>query len=568
MFEDRAQDLQQRLESAVTVEAQVDALNELAWFIREVDKDLAEKLAQQAYELANVGAGGTSPYQRGMIPALRTLGNLHMLAGKDAQSLLESEQALRLLDAFPDTLLEIEVRRNFAWSLIRRGELEQAMQQALLGLGLARDLDDAVHQAMMFDAIGVIYMEAGEYDQAVTNKSHSLALYHEAGDVSGEATMLNNLAYSMLLSGDYEGALANVTTCLAMADEMRFSGIYTTALGTAGEIYLVLGDYASAVNMFRECLEQSETAEMFADTVYALVLLGRAYYQLGDDAHAREYLETALRRATEIGLVSEEYKSHELLSLVHERQGDPRAALEHYKQFHAIKESVLYKPSRNIASLHVLDSLAAAKQDLERYHRETLALQTEIEQRKLSQEALHALATQDPLTGVLNRRHFKTLAEEQLHAASPSHPLALLLLDIDRFKTINDTFGHTIGDQVLQQLARTVRENLRQRDLLARLGGDEFVILLLEAPRQEAARLAERLRETVQSQPLEIERATIHVTISLGVAEASENTHSSLANLMNAADRALYQAKWRGRNQTVVWAESMRASESGEGDLN
>jgi diguanylate cyclase (GGDEF)-like protein len=563
-MQDQVRALQEQVAAAVTVQERVDALNELAWFIREVNKDRAEEMAGQAYALAISGEFIALPYERGMIQALRTLGNLHMLAGKDAQNLQESEQALALLQTSPDPVLEIEVRRNYAWSLTRRGELEQAMLQALHGLGLARDLDDAVHKAMMFDAIGVIYGEAGEYEQTLANFLHALQLYREAQDVAGEATMLNNVAYAMLMVGQYPSALEHANACLAVARQNGFEGIYTTALGTAGEIYLITGNYPDAVRMFHECFEQSERSDLQADSVYALVLLGRAYHSEGDDAHAREYIEQALERAAKIGLVTEEYKSHELLSKIHERAGDFRTALEHYKRFHSIKESIVLKPSRNIASLHVLDTLAAAKQDVERYHRETLALQQEIEQRKRTQETLHTLATQDPLTGVLNRRHFKTLAEEQLHAASPSLQLALILLDLDRFKTINDTYGHNTGDQVLQQLARILRDNLRPHDLLARLGGDEFVILLLEAPGHEATRLAERLRETVQRHPLEIDRAMIPVTISLGVVAASANSHSSLIGLMNAADQALYQAKGGGRNQTVTWNESLGSSERHE----
>ena len=144
---------------------------------------------------------------------------------------------------------------------------------------------------------------------------------------------------------------------------------------------------------------------------------GRVFHRQEDEDRARDDLEQrAETRYRQPRLPRKKYKFHALLAEIHERQGNYPAALDHYKQFHSKKERILFNPVRNIASLRVLDSLASAKDDLERYHRETSALKLEIEQRKRSQETLHALATQDPLTGVLNRRQFQVLAEEKCRA--------------------------------------------------------------------------------------------------------------------------------------------------------
>ena len=168
--------LRARLTEADTVTAQVDALNALAWAVREIDRAESESLASRAYALASQATSDV-PHVRGMVEALRTLGDQHMLAGKNMQSLLESERAIALLETSPDPVLEIEVRRNFVWALSRSGELEQAMQHALKGLGMARDLNDDVHLAMMFDALGLIYTEAEEHAEAVANDLEALRLY-------------------------------------------------------------------------------------------------------------------------------------------------------------------------------------------------------------------------------------------------------------------------------------------------------------------------------------------------------------------------------------------------------
>jgi len=550
MMQDEPESFQEPLAAITDLQAQINALNAMAWSIRDRDKAQSEELASRAYALSSQA---DTTYVRGMIEALRTVGNLHMLAGNDTRSLLESERAFALLQSSPDPVLEVHIRRNFVWSYAHQGELERAMQHALTGMSIARDLGIDVLEAMMFDAFGVIYTEAEEHEQAVANDMEALRLYRQARDIAGEATMLNNTAYSMLLAGTCVPALENVTRSLKLSRDNGFQGIYATALGTAGEIYLLMEEYGSAVELFSEYLELAENLNLEVDCVAALGLLGRVYYSQGDNQQARSYFELALKRATLADFASEEYKYHALLADLLEQEGNYQAALEHYKHFHTLKERIFSSSVRNIASLQVLGSLATANADIERYHRETEALQQEIEQRKRAQETLHALATQDPLTGVLNRRQFKILAEEQLANGHPMHAMALVLFDLDHFKTVNDTFGHNIGDQVLQKVAQTVLERLRPGDLLARLGGDEFIILLLNAPPSEAAQFGDKVRSVIQAQPVVTPRAPIAVTVSVGIACAVPGDSLSLYNLVQEADQALYHAKRGGRNQTILW---------------
>jgi two-component system cell cycle response regulator len=171
-------------------------------------------------------------------------------------------------------------------------------------------------------------------------------------------------------------------------------------------------------------------------------------------------------------------------------------------------------------------------------------------------EALRRLATRDQLTGLLNRREFdRILAEEEGRARRFGHPLSLVMMDIDRFKAVNDTHGHQVGDQVLVEVARRVAEGLRDVDRAARFGGEEFALVVMQANRAAALEAAERVRGAVESSPFVIgPDLSLRVTLSAGVAELPADSPTG-AGLVAAADKALYAAKARGRNRVVAFTE-------------
>jgi len=165
----------------------------------------------------------------------------------------------------------------------------------------------------------------------------------------------------------------------------------------------------------------------------------------------------------------------------------------------------------------------------------------------------YELATTDSLTGVYNRRTFKELAEPQLSRGRRARlPVSLLMLDLDHFKRINDTFGHLGGDDVLKSFAQLVRSCLRKEDLLARYGGEEFVVLLPGASQTAAYSLAQRIREEVSARPLTANGQLVRVTVSVGLACEGGDTLPSLEAMLERADEALYKAKHEGRNQVIV----------------
>lgn len=167
-------------------------------------------------------------------------------------------------------------------------------------------------------------------------------------------------------------------------------------------------------------------------------------------------------------------------------------------------------------------------------------------------ELLNELATTDALTEIANRRYFFNQAEVELARAQRyAHPLTAIMLDIDHFKRVNDTYGHGIGDEVLQGVARRCQQMMRKNDLLGRYGGEEFSILLPETKLPEGAIMAERLRQVISQQPFETQHGPLLITVSIGVAQFLPGIPSARA-LLDLADKALYQAKQTGRNRVVT----------------
>jgi len=179
----------------------------------------------------------------------------------------------------------------------------------------------------------------------------------------------------------------------------------------------------------------------------------------------------------------------------------------------------------------------------------------DITERTELQGKLEQQARQDFLTGLFNRRYFMDQGQTELARVQRyGNTLALLMLDIDHFKIINDTHGHKVGDVVLQRLSDVLRDALRTVDIIGRIGGEEFAILLPETDLQQATEVAERLREKIAAADVVLEAGLpLHFTVSIGVT-ALNNKDTNLDILLNQADKALYQAKADGRNRVCVEA--------------
>ncbi|MBP7460698.1 MAG: GGDEF domain-containing protein [Candidatus Delongbacteria bacterium] len=206
---------------------------------------------------------------------------------------------------------------------------------------------------------------------------------------------------------------------------------------------------------------------------------------------------------------------------------------------------------KKIGSINILGSPIEKLTPEEIYHISLIAEIAAVRiEAMLEAEEMARLANEDGLTRLFNRRYFEEIAEHDLERARRYHEsAALIMLDIDHFKKINDTYGHPAGDHILKQLAMLLNRTMRKADWIARYGGEEFIIYLPGPSPEQAISAANRLRSIIEKQEILYQGHTIHISASIGLSLLQPN--DSLENLIQRADDNLYQAKKNGRNRVV-----------------
>ena len=236
---------------------------------------------------------------------------------------------------------------------------------------------------------------------------------------------------------------------------------------------------------------------------------------------------------------------------------------EQTKGIPVIMLTVKTELSDKISGLHIGadDYLPKPYNELELYARiyaslRTKALQDELKSKNTQLEELLAeveyMAITDVLTGLFNRRRLHlVLAREFGRSKRYESPFALMLMDLDHFKNINDTYGHLAGDMVLQDVAKIIQKNIREIDTAARYGGEEFIVLLPNTKKEDAVHLAERMRLSIENHAFPDMQNTA-ITVSIGIAGVPDKDITTEDKMVQCADIALYKSKQNGRNRTVV----------------
>lgn len=181
-------------------------------------------------------------------------------------------------------------------------------------------------------------------------------------------------------------------------------------------------------------------------------------------------------------------------------------------------------------------------------------LERRVEELHLHTKRLEALSITDYLTGLYNHRYAHERLESELNRARrQDEPLAVIMIDLDRFKGVNDAYGHLAGDQVLREVGRILKETCRNYDVAARYGGEEFLVILPGTKLDDAVMISMRIRELIEACDFQAGGKTLRVTASFGVTEYTHDQTKAKDELVGHADRALYRAKAAGRNRVVSW---------------
>ncbi len=549
MTSDRLKELEDQVAASASGLDGIDALNALAWELLEQDRDRARSLAERALECSQIQEAVGHIYLRGTAQALITLGELAINSGAYGLALTRLLEAYALLQGqlFPDLLALAS--HSIGWAHQRLGNSDEAFDFLNRALKLYQESGNAEKEASVLTSLGTAYSSKGVHEQAMESFQHALLLQENQAVSRSKGVTLNNLASAQGMLGATAEAIASAQAGLVIFRALGLESLEAKGLDTLGKAYFAAGDYAHAEETFEECLAKSRKINSEYLDMEVMLTLGKIYLEQNQVDRAREHFHKALQIADSRQSHGYRYKYHEMLAGIYEAQGNLQEALLHLKEFHdALELSLAEATSYRVENLKILHQVEKTGKEAEVLWLSNRALEREIDERLRERAELEKLATTDPLTGLYNRRHLFTLGEYELERShKEGHPLSVLLLDIDHFKLVNDNFSHATGDQVLIEISRLLATNGRKGDVCCRYGGEEFVILLPYTQIASAQEVSERLRQVISNTPIRVGDDEIHITASLGVAQAGPGD-ADLAAVIARADQAMYRSKLVGRN--------------------
>ncbi len=478
-------------------------------------------------------------------------------------------QAREAAEGAQDPLVQAEAL--VAWARIEwaGGQLDDALQH--LAEAASKELPSQHRlQTHLNNLLGLVHADLGQQDVSEAFHRSALLSAGASGQPDLQMITLTNLAGRLLARGealtpaatgqDMSGARANpvwqeLDQLVAQAEALAQAHAQELALP-----HILVSQAASLLQ--RERLDQAQEVlqrlqqlvERFPDRSslpHAALVLYQLHRRSGHAAPARAALQMGILEADQLKARARQAALHLAACELDESEGNYRAALDHHKRFHALREECAVESAqrKSIAlNLRLQTQRVLREAAAERERARALAASNAALRRQA--DALDRAAHLDVLTGLPNRRVLdEQLPDMHRRARQLNQPLCLVLLDVDHFKLVNDRFSHAVGDQVLRTLGSLLGQHFRTGDLCGRYGGEEFVIALPGVDAQQGHSICERLRLRVQNHDWSRIDPRLKVTISLGMSEAQ--LLADAAQALQQADQRLYRAKDRGRNTTV-----------------
>ena len=560
-----------------TKASHIETLIAAAWDLRSKDPQRALATATEAVQLAR-GCAGTATYAaaRCMQGVCASILSRYEEAHEALTESLEISRQCGDLDTESRCLHYLGIiHYNLA-------EYADAGEKVRASLQIREDREDWEGLGAGFNVLGNIQYNLCDYAQALDWYVRGLQARERASDQFGVMGSLCNIGNVYAERGEHLEALRYHQRALDQATRLENPSYEMISLSAIGSDYADLGRYDEGIAVCRRAITLGETLESWNQVGAALTSLGFAYnktrrrtealdaytqalalartvqdgkveahalYAMGDilaDAgeltEARAKLAEASALAVKIGAKRTAFLAFQMLSRVCKRSGDYAAALGHFESFQRLEKEVFTEEAADRAKSLVI------QMEVEHHRREAETLSEINTALQVANARLEALAVTDPLTDLPNHRALiAALDAATARTRRDGEPCALLFLDIDHFKSVNDTYGHPVGDAVLREFADCTRASLREEDTLGRWGGEEFLALLPGTDLAEALAIGERVREAI-SDILLSAGGGLHLTCSIGIS-ACPSVEAKRDALVESADRALYAAKRLGRNQ-------------------
>ena len=451
------------------------------------------------------------------------------------------------------------------------GRTSEAIELFEEALATAAECEDGGGEGRALGLLGSLLGRLDRFEEAERHLRRAVDLLGGAGDTRSALTAASNLGYLLLLRGRHAEARDVLAVAVADSGPLADSLDALPARLSLALSLAHLDRHDEASRLLHDCEELLDEARVYSRIDHAQTL-GRARMLAGQPDEAVVALRSAVALAREAGQIAPEVECLRHLAEAAELSGDLRTALDVERELREAERRQL--DERGAAQIRAVEAtlalrareqenrlLEAARRELaERVEDRTAALRAEVEERRHAEELAAHLATSDWLTDLPNRRAFEARLHRHLDVPGGHPRLGLCFVDLDRFKAVNDAYGHEAGDSVLRQAAARLRSLAPDQSMTARFGGDEFVLLV---PADEASDVEDLARSIIDmlSQPMAVGRRTLESTCSVGVAVLPDDARDG-GELLRRADLALRAAKHEGRNRWArLTAESWRGLE-------
>ena len=433
----------------------------------------------------------------------------------------------------------------------------EALEHVRAALADYQRAGDRFGEGRMLSLMASLLCQLGEDERGGEQFARAHDIFVECDDPSGAGVMLSNLAAIERESGD---PVAAAVTCERALAQFELAGWTLDAQMAMVEYAAILADL-DRHDEAGQWVERAAARNRLPDGTPAnpsyefdilLARAKRARQGAGDLAAACAHLRGAVALADELGALRLLADAEEQLADVLAEAGEPAEAYRHLKRSVEITaEVVRTAQDQRVRALRVRFEVEQAQREALRCREQARQQAEMIAELERAKAEVVQLSRTDPLTGIANRRCMaERLAELAALTTRYGTPLAAAVFDVDRFKDVNDRFGHAVGDAVLIALAGLVRDHTRASDLAARLGGDEFVIVMPNVTGDDAMAACRRLRTAVRAHPWPDLAPGLDVTITIGVADATGEADPDA--VLRRADAALYRGKRTGRDTVTT----------------
>lgn len=479
--------------------------------------------------------------------ALTCLAHCDRVGSRPRRASEESSRAAQLFEQLGDTVGEAKALTIFAHASLILGRHAQAVESALLAARLCDAEDPQPHAVLAYNSLGLAYSWSGDHALGTAALERAVEIARRCDPpVSPYQPRMNQIFVeaSARIDERYQtGSLGSLDALARLVEECRAleragmgqpvqPALRAMGMTIASASYAIFeawrGDTAAAERLIGEAAASLPPIKSWLDALVRWAVAELAWARRDWSA-----AEEALREMRELSLAVEHEqfacRAHLLLVQIHELQGRHVDAQREQRALRLREQRVVIE-ELGIRDVHVRWQLGARQS--ERRLQKALVISRQFERWSL----------EDALTGIANRRCFEQKVAERLAAAATSGTSVTLgMIDVDRFKRINDMHGHRVGDRVLKTLAAVMASQLRDRDMLARWAGDEFVVLFDGAPESVARQICERLRIAVQTFDWDSIAPGLTLTVSLGLSEA--HVGDDVETVLHRSDLSMYGSK-------------------------